>query len=117
MNHTSPTENASGISFGLRLLAFFNSHNVLTGAQGNHECRILMDTALIPAVVEAQRRLNTSPITIASSTSIRQTDPDERLLIVQDYQLPAGKTGETHGLIDYVVLLVPEDSYCASWSV
>jgi hypothetical protein len=70
--------------------------------------------AIMPAVVEAQKHQATSPITITSNTSSRQTESAERLLIVQDYQIPT-EDGETfHGLIDYVILLVPKDSYCMS---
>ncbi|KAJ7922188.1 hypothetical protein B0H13DRAFT_1983573 [Mycena leptocephala] len=80
--------------------------------RGGRECRTLIDMAIMPAVVEAQKHQTTSPITITSNTSSRQTESAERLLIVQDYQIPTVENGETfHGLIDYVILLVPEDSY------
>lgn len=96
-------------------LYLFRGRTVLTWEQSDRECRILIDMAIMPAVVEAQKHQSTSPITIAFNTGSRQTKPDERLLIVQDYQVPAGKNGETfHELIDYVILLVPRDSYCTS---
>ncbi|KAJ7270950.1 hypothetical protein C8J57DRAFT_1320163 [Mycena rebaudengoi] len=51
-------------------------------------------------------------MTINSCTSSRQTKPDERLVIVQDYQIDTDERGETsHGCIDCVILLVPSDSY------
>ncbi|KAJ7660067.1 hypothetical protein B0H17DRAFT_1212673 [Mycena rosella] len=65
--------------------------------------RILIDTAIIPAVVEAQKHQNTSPITITSGMSSLQTEPDEHLVIVQDYQIPEAKGSMFRGPIDYVI--------------
>ncbi|KAJ7438168.1 hypothetical protein FB451DRAFT_1449768 [Mycena latifolia] len=101
---------------GKTVLEPYKSHRECVGdviwPRGGRECRILIDTAIIPAVVEAQKHQNISPITITSRTSSRQTKPDERLLVVQDYQIPAVTKGETfRGSIDYVILLVPRDSY------
>ncbi|KAJ7270951.1 hypothetical protein C8J57DRAFT_1716163 [Mycena rebaudengoi] len=94
----------------------YNSHRErmegIIWARADRECRILLNLALVPAVVEAQKHQNISPMTIASSMSSRQTEPDERLLIVQDYEIGTARNGETfHGCIDCVILLLPSDSY------
>jgi hypothetical protein len=71
--------------------------------------------AIMSAVIKVQKQQSTSPITITFNTGSHQTKSDEHLLIVQDYEIPPGRQGETfHELIDYVILLVPADSYCMS---
>ncbi|KAJ7116275.1 hypothetical protein C8R43DRAFT_1242316 [Mycena crocata] len=76
--------------------------------------RILIDTAIIPAVAEAQKQQNSSPATIVTRGNSCLSNPSDCLVITQDYQSSAltsevGKSVCTS--IDYVVLLAPSDSY------
>ncbi|KAJ7611105.1 hypothetical protein DFH06DRAFT_1374119 [Mycena polygramma] len=101
---------------GRAILEPYKAHRKLVGdviwAQNDRGCRILVDNALIPAIIEAQRRQRSAPIRFTSSKGTHKSTRDERLLLVQDYELPAGRGGETlPGYIDYMVLLVPKDSY------
>ncbi|KAJ7717685.1 hypothetical protein B0H16DRAFT_1610672 [Mycena metata] len=101
---------------GQTLLESFKSHRDyiqdLIWPGNDRQCRFLVDMALFPAVVEAQRLQNTSPITFDLDGTNRRGQVYKRLIIVQDYEFPAEKGEDRLEVrIDNMILLVPEDSH------